>query len=87
MHFLCLSLQLFVYNMVTHQVVRFSLFVKQCAAVTAKLGVISAPAHMNNASPFFKSTKRLTIQGNEPLGAGAAPLESSSSQTMRPRRG
>ena len=71
----------------SYQVVRFSLFVKQCAAVTAKLGVINAPAHMKRASPFFRSTKRLTIHGNVPLGAGAAPLESSSSHTIRPRRG
>ena len=70
-----------------YQVVFFSLLVKQCAAVTAKLGVMSAPAHMKRASPFFNKTKRLTIQGNEPLGATAAPIESSSSQTIRPRRG
>ena len=93
---------------ITYQVVRFSLFVKQCAAVTAKFGVSNVPAHMNKASPFFSNTNRLTwkskqsfenvnklltvgnyftIHGNVPLGAGAAPLESSSSHTIRPLRG
>ena len=52
-----------------HQVVCFSLLVKQWAAVTAMLGVSKVPAHMNKASPFFKRTNKLTIQGNVPLRA------------------
>ena len=52
-----------------HQVVCFSLFVKQWAAVTAMLGVSKVPAHMNRASPFFKRTNKLTIHGNVPLEA------------------